>query len=85
MQRLSAEMASILGPSPAESLQRFLETEDLSLLEKPLVFDKAESYKSMQCCTGVFAALATAGLSGEQPCTKHLSCFDLHVFLCYSR
>eukprot|EP00775_Hariotina_reticulata_P012248 gene12248-12385_t len=56
-------MAGMLGPSPAESLQRFLEAEDLSLLEKPLVFDKAESFKSMQCCTGVAAALATAGLS----------------------
>ncbi|WIA22547.1 hypothetical protein OEZ86_009535 [Tetradesmus obliquus] len=47
----------------AQSLQRFLETEDLFLLEKPLIFEKKNSFKYLQCCYGSLLCLATSGLS----------------------
>jgi hypothetical protein len=47
----------------SQSLQRFLETEDLSLLEKPLTFQKKNSFKNLQCCYGSLLCLASSGLS----------------------
>jgi hypothetical protein len=49
--------------SSSQSLQRFLETEYLSLLDKPLTFAKKGSFKGLQCCYGSLLCLATSGLS----------------------
>lgn len=46
-----AASVPLTAPPQAEAMQRFIETEDLSRLEKPLVFERADSrFKKMMCC-----------------------------------
>jgi hypothetical protein len=72
-----------------QSLQRFIETEDVSLLDKPLTFSKNSSFRNLQCCYGSILGLASCGISafllpiGEsllcclQPCASSLACTKL--------
>eukprot|EP00879_Flechtneria_rotunda_P018224 GHRR01019119.1.p1 GENE.GHRR01019119.1~~GHRR01019119.1.p1 ORF type:complete len:267 (-),score=80.64 GHRR01019119.1:614-1414(-) len=49
--------------TPPESVQRFLDTEDLSLLEKPMVFGKNLKFKQLQCCYGAILACSSSCIS----------------------
>jgi hypothetical protein len=51
------------SPSSDALIQRFLDREDLSELENPLVFDKTKSFNSYLCCVGALNALASLGVT----------------------
>lgn len=50
-------------PLTSGSLQRFIETEDFTLLEKPIVFETTENYKSFLCCCGAVAGVLSFGIA----------------------
>jgi hypothetical protein len=66
-----------LTAAPAAlAMNRFIETEDLSLLEKPLLFETNQTqFRKLLCCQG---GLVSAGLrcGGAQecgwPCAAHM-------------
>jgi hypothetical protein len=50
---MAASTTPLTAPPPAAAMQRFLETEDLSLLEKPLLFEANQGqFKKLLCCQG---------------------------------
>lgn len=49
--------------SPPSAVREFLETEDLALLEKPLVFERDEAFNSYLCCLGVCSCVGSLGVS----------------------
>jgi len=54
-----ADMPYTCAPVPEQAMQRFLETEDISCLEKPLLFERNDrQFKQLQCCQ---AAMLTVG------------------------
>lgn len=58
-------MASV-SPSSGSSkdaIRKFLETQDLSILEKPILFEKSSSYQSYDCFTSALVALGTGCLT----------------------
>lgn len=58
----ASSTAPLTAPHPAEAMQRFLETEDLSRLEKPLVCEtNQKQWKKMMCCQSAILNVATWG------------------------
>lgn len=52
------------APLPAEAMQRFIETEDMTCLEKPLLFEKnLQGFKKFQCCQAAALVLTTLGMT----------------------
>jgi hypothetical protein len=46
-----------------DSVQRFLDTEDFTLLEKPLNFTKTPKYNSLLCCLGAVGCVSSVGIA----------------------
>jgi hypothetical protein len=60
----TAVMGAMAPPAQAEAMQRFIETEDLSRLEKPLLFERNDSqFKKLMCCQACLATTCTYGLT----------------------
>ena len=54
-------------------MQRFIETEELSLLDKPLVFERNDSqFKKLLCCQAAVVSVITCGLTA--PCMPVATC-----------
>lgn len=56
-------MAVHQEPSSAEAVHRFLEAQDLALLDKPLVFERTDQWNTYQCCLGLSGCVCTLGVS----------------------
>lgn len=59
----SRAMAAPLTLSAMERLQRFVEREDESYLEKPILLEKESGYRNFQCCLGALQCLGSWGIS----------------------
>jgi hypothetical protein len=56
--------APLNAPLPAEAMQRFIETEDITCLEKPLLFERNDrQFKKLQCCQAAAVTLMTCGMT----------------------
>jgi hypothetical protein len=45
-------------------MQRFIETEDITCLEKPLLFERNDrQFKKLQCCQAAAVTLMTCGMT----------------------
>lgn len=61
---IKADMSYTCPPVPEQAMQRFLETEDISCLEKPLLFERNNGqFKQLQCCQAAILTLGSCGLS----------------------
>ena len=50
--------APLTAPTPADAMQRFIETEDFTCLEKPLLFERNDrQFKKLQCCQAAAVTL----------------------------
>jgi hypothetical protein len=51
------------APMQAAAMQRFIETEDTSCLDKPLIFERNDSqFKKLMCCNATMATALTTCL-----------------------
>lgn len=60
---LSVVMSVTQQLSTSSYLQKFLETEDFTILEKPIIFETTDKYKSFLCCCGAVAGITSFGLA----------------------
>lgn len=52
-------LSAVHAPVDVEATRRFLEMQELGLLEKPLGFAKTPSYNNYMCCIGLSLATVT--------------------------
>jgi hypothetical protein len=60
----SMSVAPLAAPTQAEAMQRFIDTEDLTCLEKPLVFEtNRQQFKKLLCLQGALVSVLGFGMS----------------------